>query len=898
MPSPVSAPSSVPTLDRRSPTLAAELKSYVVRHRGAIEQLVRAAGPEAGLPAAVRYSKVIDGLLCALFRALETSMAVEGTWVPVGLAAVGSYGREELAFFSDLDVRLVSSAKVDKVRPVAEALLYPLWDAGLSIGHQVVTPNEVLELAQNDLPTATTLLDWRLVAGDRTVSDKLVERAAEGLFGIGNISKFLERLAKRVTERGERYGGSVYLLEPDVKNGIGGLRDLDVACWAVRARFHVKTLRELVRLGVLLAREWQEIEEATSLLWRVRNLLHLNAGRRSDRLSFDRQEALAKDLGYGPGGAGVEAFMSEYYRNARVIARTRELILQRAEPPPKRKPRERSLGNGLKLTNDQVSVEDPAAVEQDPALALRLYEEAVKRDLPVYGFARDAVARALASPGFAERLRASEEASRLFVRLCTTVQLTRLRGGSVLQELHDVGLLVAMVPEFSPVVGRVHHDVYHTYTVDVHSVAVVDHLRALVRGELAAEHPLASRLAAEISRSNVLFFAALLHDIGKDEGGKMHSERGAGLARTVLERLGLAETDIREVEHLVLKHLRMYHVATRRDIDDPETLAAFCEEVHGREGLRELYLLTVCDVSMTSMGALTSWKARVLEQLYFAADALLSSTRAPHGEERLEEARAAVRALCPERGERVFLDHFLQAMPERYLYANESQDIVRHSRFARAAQMQQVNVTVMTVAAPYVELGFIADDRPGLLAMITATLAAARIKILSAQVHNWVDTYGRTRALDLFWVRGGTSPETVQAAVPRLQRDFERLLSQELTPAELVTGGVARRSHWSDRPMPAIVTDVHVDNRVSQNHTVIEVTTRDQAGLLFWLSHTLQMLGLQISLAKINTEGNLVADVFYVTDEKGTKVEDLERIEVIKTRLSSSIAHLEKANES
>src|SRR6185369_11468100 len=298
---PTASPSLVPPLDRRSPTLAAELKTYVVRHRGAIEALVRGAGPDCGMPAAIRYSKVIDGLLCALFRALETSMTADGTWQEVGLAAVGSYGREELAYHSDLDVRLISSARVEKVRPVAEALLYPLWDAGLTIGHQVVTMNEVLDLAQNDLPTATTLLDWRLVAGDPSVSDKLVSRAAEGLFGIGNISKFLERLASRVTERGERYGGSVYLLEPDVKNGIGGLRDLDVASWAVRARFRVKALKELVRLGVLLAREWQEIEEATLLLWRVRNLLLLDARRRSDRLSFDRQEALAKDLGFGTG---------------------------------------------------------------------------------------------------------------------------------------------------------------------------------------------------------------------------------------------------------------------------------------------------------------------------------------------------------------------------------------------------------------------------------------------------------------------------------------------------------------------------------------------------------------------------------------------------------------------
>jgi len=883
----------MPSLDRRSPNLAGELKTYVARHRGAVEMMVRAADADAGQPAAARYSRIIDGLLSSLFQMIESTLLAEGTHLPLGLAAVGSYGREEPALHSDLDVRLVSSAKVDKVRPIAEAMLYPLWDAGLTIGHQVVTPNEMLDLAHTDLPTATTLLDWRVVVGDRTLSDKLLTRAFEGLFGIGNIAKFLERLSARIGERSERYGGSVYLLEPEVKNGIGGLRDLDVARWAARARFRVADLKELVRLGVLLAREWQQIEEATLLLWRIRNLLHLYAGRRSDRLSFDRQEALAKDLGYGVGGAGVEAFMSDYYRQARVIARTREVILQRAEPPPKRKPRERTLGGGLKLTNDQVSLEDAAALDEEPALALRVYDEAVRRDLPVYAFARDAIGRALSSNSFCERLRASEEASRLFVRLCTVAQRTRLRGGSVLAELHDVGLLVAMIPEFSPVVGRVHHDVYHTYTVDIHSVAVVDHLRALIRGEMAAEHPLASRLAAEISRPNVLFFAALLHDIGKDEGGKNHSERGSDMARIVLTRLGVAESDVREVEQLVLKHLRMYHVATRRDIDDPDTLAAFTDEVHGREGLRELYLLTICDVSMTSLGALTSWKARVLEQLYLSADTHLSTGAKPHGEARLEEVREAVRARCPERGERVFLDHFLAAIPERYLYANEPDDIVRHSRFARQSQQSRVNVTVMTTDAPYVELGFIADDRPGLLAMVTATLASVRCKILSAQVYNWVDSFGRTRALDLFWVRSGTTPVAVQNAVPKIEREFQRLLSQELTPAELVTGG-NKRSSFSDRPAPGVPTDVTVDNRVSQNQSVIEVTTRDQVGLLFWLSHTLQLLGLQISLAKINTEGNQVADVFYVTDATGAKVTDPERIETIKTRITSMIAHLEE----
>jgi [protein-PII] uridylyltransferase len=341
----------------------------------------------------------------------------------------------------------------------------------------------------------------------------------------------------------------------------------------------------------------------------------------------------------------------------------------------------------------------------------------------------------------------------------------------------------------------------------------------------------------------------------------------------------------------VNKHLLMYHVATRRDLDDPKTVESFCQEVHGREGLRELYVLTMCDVSTTSPTALTSWKARMLEELYLAADRHLEGGR-DRGSDRLDGVRRAVLEACPARGEREFLEHYLRAMPERYLYANEPAHIVRHSRFARQGQMQQVNVTVMTTAEPYVELAFIADDKPGLLAMITATLAAARFKVISAQVYSWKDTYGRARALDLFWVRG-SSVEAVTSAVPRLERDFGRLMSQELTPAALVTDG-NRTAHWSDRPTPGVQSEVVVDNRCATSDTVIEVTTRDQLGLLFWLSNALQSLGLQISLAKINTEGTQVADVFYVTDADGAKVTDPDRIEAIKARILSTVARLDK----
>ena len=584
------------------------------------------------------------------------------------LAAVGSYGRGAVSFASDLDLRLLCAGDAaDDAQPVAEALLYPLWDSGLSIGHQVVTEDEVIELARQDLPTATSLLDWRTLAGPVEASDRMLARAFEGVFGPGQIQDFLDRLARRAAERHERYGGSVYLLEPDVKNGPGGIRDIDIAGWAARARFRVRDLKDLVRLGVLIPREYTRMADAAELMWRVRNLLHVHAGRRSDRLSFDRQETLAEDMGYGTGGPGVERLMSDYYRNARELERARDMLLARAAPAPTRRPHWQSLGGGLVRLADSITLAHPGSLDGEPALALRLYEAAVRRNLRVNQYARDAVIRATTSDGFADRLRASADAARAFRSLLSTAKTSKFRQGSIMAELHDVGLLAAMIPEFLPVIGRVHHDVYHVYTVDAHSVAAVDRLRALVRGDLAEEFPLASRLAAEVARPTVLYLATLLHDVGKDIGGRNHSQRGAEMAEHILARLDVGESETREVQNLIAKHLRMYHVATRRDIDDPETIDAFAEEVTGREGLRELYLLTVADVSTTSPTAMTSWKTRMLDELFRATDRFLAKGVRKQSDLIDKRRRAALDELSS--GATSSLDtetNFLDAIPERY----------------------------------------------------------------------------------------------------------------------------------------------------------------------------------------------------------------------------------------
>jgi len=879
-------------LQRTSPQLVGELKRYLERHNVEIGACVARAGPDSGVKAGERLAKIYDGLLMSLFNAVRAAMSREGQWQPAEVAAVGTWGRGAVALHSDLDVRLLCGAESHACSAAMEALLYPLWDAGLTIGHQVLTVDELIELSHKDLPTATSVLDWRTIATDPGFEVDVLDRVFDGLFGPGVIGEFIERLARRAEERNEKYGGSVYLLEPDVKYAAGGLRDLDVARWAARARWKVRSLRGLVRIGVLVPREYRQIHQASEFLWRVRNLLHQAAGRRSDRLSFERQEKLAEMLGYGQGGRAVERFMSEYYREARAVTRARDMLLSRAMPPPRRAPRTVNLGGGLRITQNAMSLE-VSALDADPALALRLFDEAVCRDLPVYPFARDAVVRAVGSDWFCEQLRSSEEAARLFTRLVTVTQRTQLKHGSVVRELHEVGLLAAMIPEFTPVVGRVHHDIYHVYTVDAHSVAAVERLAKLCRGELAGEFRLASRLAAEIARPTVLFFATLLHDIGKDIGGRSHSQRGAQLAAKILDRLCVPEEDAEQIRHLILKHLTMYHVATRRDVDDPQTIKGFLREPRGREGLRELYLLTVCDLSTTSPTAMTSWKARMLDELYVLADRVLSEGAEDLDREGTEGVRQQVRELWG--GESVeFLEHFLAAMPERYLFANAPDAIVEHVRLAFEARERAGAVRLLAQDERYVEFAFVADDRPGLLALITATLAAAHLQVVGAQIFSWSCSGGQGRALDLFWVKTGSHTD-LDALGHRLERDLLRLVRGELEPEQL-GGGLRPRPAFAVRPAPRVRTEINIDNRAATSCSVLEIATRDRMGLLFRLARTLQQEGLTISLAKINTEGDRVADVFYVMDANGAKLTDPHRVGHLKNAILATIAELENRN--
>lgn len=867
-------------------------REAVERHRA--DLLERLAAGDDGLALGQANARFLGQVIGARFEAAAERLPARG----VALAAVGSFGRGAAALRSDADVVVVvepralsaatgsTSAALEKAAGLAQELLYPLWDATLAVGHQVLSATDAVALAQTDLPTATALLDLRFVAGDASLVSGLAARAREGLFGEEDLGAFFARIEAEAAARHERFGASLYLLEPDVKSGAGGLRDLDGVRWAARARWSVgggDAWTDLVRVGAIVAREAHELSAAEEFLWRVRNRLHARASRKADRLGFEDQEALAVSMGYGDDRArAAERLMQDYYLHARTVTRARAALLDRFAP--RRRGRAAAavdLGGGVHLFDGQVTIAGAAELHADPALAMRAYGACVVRDAPMLPFARDAIVRAAADPAWCERLRDSGEAAEAFVDLVCTVADVRARGGgrgSMLGELHEVGLLLAMVPEFLPVTGRVHHDVYHVYTVDVHSVAAVDRLRALAHGDLAQEFPLASRLAAEVARPRPLFVATLLHDVGKgwpDESGSRnnHSKTGAELCGRILPRLRLLPEDVEEAKQLVAGHLAMYHVATRRDLDDPATIEEFAATLRDREALRHLYLLTVADISTTSPTAMTSWKARMLDELYFAAEAHLAGQSPPRADaERVARVREA--ALRGMGGDAKLLDALLASMPERYLLANAPESIARHARAVaeRGARATHVAAYVPSRRPEAAELCVVADDRPGLLASIAAAITASRLEVLAAQVYSRAAA-GRVEAMDLFWVRdrhGGT--DGVAEAMPRLARDLDDVCSGRVQAADLLRARLGAPSPWRQRPSPAVPTEVLLDDRASPRHTVVEVFAKDRPGLLYELASAFHDLGLSIALSKINTEGTRVADVFYVSELDGSKV--------------------------
>ena len=853
--------------------------------------------PGSGGAACRTIAEIYDQALAARF-----TDAISGVSAPLALVATGGWARRELAPYSDIDFIVLHDRDEAAAKQVADRLLYPLWDEKLAVGHAVREPRATARLAKDDLATATALLDARHIAGDRKLTTELVRATLGALSPGGNPNDLIASLAAENKARHERFGAAVYVLEPNLKMGIGALRDLSTALWAASVRWHPprpsadpegaeELIANLAQMGYLTRRQGEVLRGARDFQLRVRTLVQLEAGRRFDQLTFEIQEAIAPRL-YPEARSesaavapAVEALMRDYYLHAQGVVQVTDSLLDSARVPARRKPRIRDVDASFITFNGELAIKDPRLFTDRPSEMVRLFRVAVAEQLPVYAHTRELAAETIAR----DPAPLARDPVALRLLLDALLDLRDSAQPSALEVMHQLGILAALMPEWAPCTARVQHDLYHVYTVDQHQLYAVAMQKRLARGELAAEHPLATDLWKEVRRPAPLLLGTLLHDVGKPLG-KGHAEKGAVVTRHVARTLGMSDDDGALAEFLVRQHLTMSHLSQRRDLADPEVIARFAERVGNDEHLVQLYLLTLCDTAMTAPDNLSAWKDGLLRDLLLRTRAYFRGDAPQEIGDSEQSARTKIVQLVEDVPDaRVLVD----GIDPRLLVQLTPRQAARHVKLLGTARGKQPPVAIEVHCFPmkgHSELAIVAPDAPGVLAAIAGALTANRVDVLGA-VLGHVDVPDRRLAVDLFYVRD-LKGEAITDDDPRwakLSADLRQLLAATPDPAAAAEL-IARRRPKSGLPRrvtPAVATEIRLHDD-SMQATIVEVFTRDRVGVLYAITQTLADLGLDISLAKVSTEGEKVADVFYVT-RGGLRVTDAAERALITSRLRAAV---------
>ena len=900
---------------------AAAIVSGLSQARARAAQSLYSGG--GGIATAHQLTADVDALVTPLVQAELAAGGLPGG-NRVAVLGTGGFGRREFAPYSDLDlIFLFSREPGDSGQELASRILHPLWDARLDAGHAVRSLKEALELPDSDLTAATALLDARFLAGDEAMAAEFLNAYRERVEG-NSPGSFVARLLEEQEKRHSRFGDTIFLLEPDLKSGPGGVRDLCAGRWAAFARFGTGEPFALRDLGQMSPRQALAFETARDWLLKVRLAVHLEAGRRQDQLRFDLQEKLAPKLyRHVPIAEGdvrsavapaVEALMHDFQRHARTISRETTRLMLRAAADPQRRPGAKRLPGGAQETLDPSFVErdgalevvDPAIFERKPSEMFRIFQVAVDhstgpRRCPIGLRTADLIAEQAASA--AEALRRDPDSAVHFLSVLTDHRDDATP--SRLEQMNDLGLLAALMPEWEPITGRVQHDVYHIYTVDQHSLYSVAMLKALHRREHAKAFAWPTEEITLVERPVPLYLSALLHDVGKGVG-KNHSMKGAVVAVAIAGRLGLSPEDVRRVEFLVREHLTMGHISQRRDLDDPELIAHFAQLCGDEETLRELFLLTFTDLYNVGPGNLTTWKDELLRDLFQRTRVylrrgpdLLTSERAQSARRRRKEVLKKLGGGPESAGamDEVQLDTLtaiLSGLPDRYFAEMNTAQITRHVELLRSRRGVCALEVTPQRGRDYVELVVVADDVPGLLAKITGVLFANKLDIMDAAIYSREPFASLTsgEALDIFRVRPATAnAEIDEDRIAGIRRDLEAVLEGRFAVESLVASRAASSTSLFARAKPEVPpTEVQVDNEISRDFTVIDVFTEDRPGVLYTIARVLHEQGLDIHRSKVGVEADRVADIFYVRSEaSGGKVVEPERIAAIRDALTSAL---------
>lgn len=846
----------------------------------------------SGLTAARFISAAQDEIIGALYDFTVKHVyyaQVPSTAERIAIVATGGYGRGTLAPGSDIDLLFVLPYKQTAWgESVVEYLLYALWDLGLKVGHATRSIDECIRLARSDMTIRTSVLEARFLWGDAKLAEQLKARFDKEIVGQGGQDFVEAKLAERDT-RHRKSGESRYLVEPNVKEGKGGLRDLNTLFWIAKYVYRVEDAAELIGRGVFRADEFDIFARAEDFLWTVRCHLHFLTGRAEERLGFDVQRDMAKRMGYGEGGsAAIEAFMRDYFLTAKDVGDlTRILCSVLEEQHRKQAPglgrlfagltRKQTPAPGFVIEGGRLNIEDEDVFNRDPVNLLRLFHIADARSVHIHPDAFRAATRALHL--IDDDLRANAEANRLFLEVLSS----RRDPETVLRWMNECGVFGRFVPAFGRIVALMQFNMYHHYTVDEHLIRAVGNLSKIERGLLKTEHPLAAQLMPRIKNREALYVAMLLHDIAKGTE-RDHSEEGEEIANELCPRLGLDANETAIVAWLVRNHLIMSDVAQKRDLADPKTIEDFVDIVQTPERLRLLLVLTVADIRSVGPGVFNGWKGQLLRDLFAAAEERMlggqvevsQGARVGAARARLAEALKDWPAAERERAlNRHYASYWLTLPAEMH---------ARHARFMREADRTGEILSLEAGADPFravTEISVYTGDHPGLFQRLAGGFAVAGASVVDAKVFTTTDGM----ALDVFWVQDQDGQAFDLSRLARVKETLVKTLKGEILARRQIDG----RRIKSREAAFAVAPQVIFDNQASNLCTVIEIVARDRPNLLHDLTRALFLAQLSIHTAVIATYGEQAVDVFYVKDLFGHKITHKGKLAAIEEGLLTAM---------
>ena len=818
-----------------------------------------------------QHSDMMDGLVRKAFQSARAKVPSPS----VCLMAIGGYGRAELAPYSDIDLLLLySPSNKNELSPLAEQILYPLWDLGLDVSCSSRSIDECLKMARSDVQVKTGLIDGRYLDGEYEFFRNLY-----GLFTKKvlhrRVQKFAGALAQDIHPRRQKYEDPAYVLEPNIKEGEGGLRDFQVGRWIIRAKY--KTDRWD---SILFPDHSRMLDKSIQFLWAIRNHLHLLSERRQDNLTFELQEKIAPLLGFPKGTKGVEEMMRQYHLSARGISNFFHDILDRAlfEPSAFRKIifffQRKRIDENFEIAHGELHLLDPVAFKKDPSQLMTLFQHCQAYQAKVDFRTEEAVMEAL--PFIDDRFRASQKVNQAFLSI-----LRRGKGAdALLMKMHQLGFLSRYIPEFSDVEGKVHYDLYHVHPVDIHSILAVEELGRLRDGYYQKDYPLLTSLIREIEKPDILFLTTLLHDIGKGREGD-HALIGAEMTKQVGERMGLTSEEKELMEFLVSRHLFMLETAFRRDLHDEQAILRFANETGNPVRLKMLYLLTFADIKAVGPEAWTSWKNSLLMELFLKTSHFFEKGEEPQAFLKRGETIAQLWQSLPQET----LSHYAEHLPDRYLSTYSSGEISCHIKMAQSLDKEVLLVGWSPEEEVRARVTICTKDRYGLFSKIAGSMFLNRLNILEAQVHTW----GNGVALDTFYVEDPTGE--IERRLQQFKKDLKEILSGKISLKLLLSQ--REESGWIQKKViPKVPGEAKVNNRDSDFYTIIEITGEDRLGVLYEITQALTDCGCDIHFARISTLGNRVVDVFYVQDEWGEKIVEPEKANHLKQLLLNRLTPL------